>query len=497
MTQRYNIFGGPGTGKTRYLIQKFIELARILGPDRVAAVTYTRAAAQEFTQRAERALGLPPSTPRKPSLPYVGTIHSLCYRQLGRPKLVDDTNIREFAEQAEILPAENEHRLWDDPDESLTELALVRQLIATAQQRIIDYPQAFRLLPLQAQGQVDEHRLIGLALEYRNWKVRSRLLDFEDLLWRGSQQALPVQALLVDECQDNTPLLWSVLDAWAQNTKIFVCAGDPWQALYQYLGAEADTFRQRPGKWITLRTSHRLPHPSVEYAQKLLAEAGWDNDPLVRSWEGIGGVEREGGSRLFLARTHKLVKLFERRLIDEGLPFVHLQGRSPFETRAAQMYRLLEKLRLGSVIEAKQILGLLQKDTPWAPAFKARYQHDPEAPVDDAAFTHICGSAPQEAQAELPWADYLARVRDRFGSAGLLLKPKAALSTIHGAKGREADYVTLLRNWGRVPSEALADPRTGRGEACVAYVGVTRHRALLQLLDGGRGGMPYPFPERE
>jgi hypothetical protein len=67
----------------------------------------------------------------------------------------------------------------------------------------------------------------------------------------------------------------------------------------------------------------------------------------------------------------------------------------------------------------------------------------------------------------------------------------------NSAKGREADVVYLARDWGNLPSKNASTPgNPAKIEACTAYVGVTRHRSELHLVDLGKT-MVYPFPRNE
>lgn len=68
---------------------------------------------------------------------------------------------------------------------------------------------------------------------------------------------------------------------------------------------------------------------------------------------------------------------------------------------------------------------------------------------------------------------------------GQLPKPTVELSTIHRAKGREHDTVVCLSDWGKAPSDTLARGGVAAdGEHRCAYVGVTRARRRLLLVDG-------------
>lgn len=73
------LLAGPGTGKTRALTRRCCYLVDEKGvdPRQILALTFTRAAARELRERAERQLG-PHRTPR------VSTLHSYALQQLVR-----------------------------------------------------------------------------------------------------------------------------------------------------------------------------------------------------------------------------------------------------------------------------------------------------------------------------------------------------------------------------------------------------------------------------
>src|SRR5438105_8491399 len=100
MTRRISLYGAPGTGKTTRLTAQFVEAVRTLGPERVAATTFTRAAADELRVRASAALGLPNDIRAlRRMLPWVGTTHSLALRLADLPpgRVVDGKKLQDFA----------------------------------------------------------------------------------------------------------------------------------------------------------------------------------------------------------------------------------------------------------------------------------------------------------------------------------------------------------------------------------------------------------------
>jgi hypothetical protein len=99
MSRWINLEGRPGTGKSTFLTYMFEAAVAQHGPTKVASITFTRPAAEELRQRAGKILrlGTRSDTLRK-ALPYVGTIHSLCYHAIGCPKVINDKSLKEFSD---------------------------------------------------------------------------------------------------------------------------------------------------------------------------------------------------------------------------------------------------------------------------------------------------------------------------------------------------------------------------------------------------------------
>ena len=76
----HRIHGPPGTGKTTTLAHWVGKAAERFGSDAVLVSSFTRAAAVEI---ASRGLAVDKDN--------VGTLHALCYRALGRPKIAEDS----------------------------------------------------------------------------------------------------------------------------------------------------------------------------------------------------------------------------------------------------------------------------------------------------------------------------------------------------------------------------------------------------------------------
>jgi superfamily I DNA/RNA helicase len=443
------------------------------GPDRVAAITYTRSAAAELQARVAAHYG------RDVRLPYVNTIHSIAHALLGRPPLVDGRGGRfaEFAASLRLVPSpqlpsplEDSAPLWWAEVESSGELARFRTQLS--RQRHLLTPDA------------GTERFRYLADAYQRWKRREGLCDFEDLLEQGMRHALPVRALLCDEAQDNSALMWQVTEAWAEGCALSAWAADPHQALYAWIGADPELFVQRvragAGQLLPLGDSHRLTARAAAYAQQVLRRTGHaESAGVLGAWAGVGDGA-DDGSVLYLARTRRLLTPIIAMLEGRGEPWADLHGNSPLTTPAGRGFRVLTQLLEGDLVRREEVVDVVARA-----GGHLRRPLLPELVDAQQAAQHL--NMPLDVlRGRLPHAAYLYSVYRTSGLAGLVSPPTTQVSTIHGAKGREAATVYLLPSWGRLPAGALGYGAR-RAEGCVAYVAVTRHRHRLALHEAGTG----------
>ena len=505
------IYGPPGTGKTRELTALACKAAAQFGPDRIAALTYTRAAATELQERIVASLGLkPPDDPWKRKLalrgwlPWVGTIHSLCYRLIGRQPVIGPKDIADFVKaQGGTLSTdypdleEAEGYTWGEPGKDEVEQALA--LYAMARHRLAPIQSVYAGMAWGPEGpQVSPGRAERIAQAYRDFKHSQARIDFEDMLDLGRQCQLPVDILLADEVQDNSPLLWAVLDRWAEE-RLYVMAGDPYQAIYIFSGAVPGLFIEHPGTLVPLGNSRRLTADSAERAQRVLVEGGHREGEWLGSWTGVGSGEPADGTAFWLARTGRLLSGVARQLEDEGIPFGYLRGGGPLESKAAKAYRALVGLRRTGLIQMASLHALAEQlQRGWLPfGEKARLANlarsDPDTTWDQVMVERAWGAPVVDLHHGLPHGRYYEKVFRTWGLDAFSGRPATLIGTIHAAKGREADTVHLIESWGSLPYRAMLDSLDGaQSEACVAYVGLTRHRSQL-ILEPADEGSPYPF----
>lgn len=510
-TETRKIYGPPGTGKTRRLTEIAIKAAGAFGPERIAALTYTRTGAEELRVRIAAALGMqPPADPwqRKKffaqRLPFVGTIHSLSYRLIGyQRKVLDAKSLTAFIESQggrshvdyPDRAEDAEGYQWAEPGRDEVEAALA--VLSGARHRMLPIRQAYDVVPWGMDGPtVSVERAEYLAGQYEQFKKDTHKIDFEDMLELGRGMMLPVDIMLADEVQDNSKLLWSVLDSWSEGRHTFL-AGDPYQAIYIFSGAEPSLFIGHEGKLSHLGDSHRLDAPSAEYAQSILRAAGYTDAEWLGTWTGLAEPQMpERPSEFWLARTGRLVSQIRSDLEDAGTPFGYLNGGGPLQTKAADAYRTYLRLVQRGAVPAGAVAllgGQLEKG--WSihggkAYFDALARDDPEGMVSTGEVSQRLVSV-DDIPTALKHGEYFERVRARHGMQPFFEPPKTLIGTIHAAKGREADRVHLSESWGTLPYRALMNGQH-QAEACVAYVALTRHK-VARSFEIASEGYPYPW----
>jgi len=280
------ILAGAGSGKTRVLTRRIAYRSTTgrIDPRRVLALTFTRKAAGELTNRL-RSLGLRDSV-------VAGTFHSVAYAQLRNrwnernirpPELLD----RKVGFVSRLIP----RSLSVANRNKTSTLALdVVSEIEWAKARMVtpaDYPrraEAARRTPPVEVGVVAD-----IFERYEVDKRKKRLVDFDDLL---RLHARDIEAdgdyaaavrwrfrhLFVDEFQDVNPQQHALLMAWLGESRDLCVVGDPNQAIYAWNGADAsyinDFDRYFPGcELIQLRENYRSSPQILAAANTVLARS--------------------------------------------------------------------------------------------------------------------------------------------------------------------------------------------------------------------------------
>lgn len=500
--RQIKLYGPPGTGKTRELTALALRAVQLHGNDRVMATTFTRAAATELKERI--AQGCQCSLPsdawaRRRALdalfPWIGTTHSLALKLAGRQAVIGSKDLTDFSKalggKAMQLPDTDdlEGYVWQEGGRDAVETAL--SVFASSRHRMEPLRDAY----LRMRPSLDFEAVQRIVDAYEHFKGDVGKIDFEDMLIQGRADQAPVSVVLADEVQDNSPLLWSVLNEWAQ-ARDFVMAGDPYQAIYLFSGAQPGLFINHEGDLRRLGDSHRLTSDSARGAQNVLRGAGYEEGEWLGTWDGVGEGEGTVGDTFYLARTARLLHNVTEGFEAMGIPYGYIRGGGPLETKSADAFRTYMRLRQRGVMDVGSLIFLAQQmDANYLPPGEQKRIKalDPNMLLNEQEVSERWGIPNLS---KIPHAlkngEYLVRVHGREGPEPFVFGPHIRVGTIHSAKGREADTVHLITSWGTLPYQATLTQEGRAAEGCVAYVGVTRHRASLRL-EYVSEGTPYEF----
>jgi DNA helicase-2/ATP-dependent DNA helicase PcrA len=241
LTTPLAILAGAGSGKTRVLTRRIAWLAAegVIDPRHVLAVTFTRKAAGELSDRLER-LGVRRAVTS-------GTFHGLALAQLRR----------RWRDRGQAVPALLERKsrilaplLGGGPSVGAA-AAEVAGEIEWAKARLV-VPEGYEAA-VTAAGRATPRpagEIASLYDRYETEKARRGVIDFDDLLWRladaleGDAEFAAVirwrhRHLFVDEFQDVNPAQFRLIRLWLGDRRDLCVVGDDDQAVYGFTGADA------------------------------------------------------------------------------------------------------------------------------------------------------------------------------------------------------------------------------------------------------------------
>lgn len=487
------ILGPPGTGKTTTLLNIVDEeMARGTPPDRIAFVSFTRRAAKEAQTRACEKFRISSS-----DLPWFRTIHSLCFRWLGLRSsevLNEWRNLRTFAEWAGVVLTGR----WAE-DGSMQGYSQGDRVI-----HMIHVARA-RRLPLRQVYDEDDDDLPWSEVErvdrfLATYKMRTGLIDYagmlEEFIRLGTHPRLDV--LLVDEYQDLSCAQQAVVDVLSRDCRRVVVAGDDDQGIYRWAGADSESLVQMSGVVRVLGQSYRVPRVVQSLAQRIVEQirerrpkawAARDDEGVVERAEDIGAVDVGEGEVLMLARNSFI--LTEQIVPEMQRAGVHYAWgeHSAVSAETLRAIQIWEKLRSGgevTVEDAVHVYGYMSAGQGYI-----RGMRNIQSFINNDEWVNIImlkdragllrDSIWHEALDRLPGGEVSHILAARRRGERLLGPPRVRLSTIHSAKGGEADHVVLMTEMAR--RTAREAERLPDDEARVFYVAVTRARRRLTIVN--------------
>jgi DNA helicase II / ATP-dependent DNA helicase PcrA len=483
------IFGPPGAGKTTYLLNVVdAELENHVPSIKIGYFSFTRKAANEARDRAIKKF---PSLNAKTDFPYFRTLHSLAFHSLAvrSDDMMQAEHFKEFAAQAGIelnLSRDEELDFVKTDNPILNEINLARI-------KGLDLRQHYN----QSGLDIEWHHFEFVERSYRHYKNKRGLLDFTDLLELivAEPDRLPeLEVLIVDEAQDLSRLQWRMVEELSKKAKRTFIAGDDDQAVFTWAGADVNSFLSFNGKITVLDQSYRVPATVHRLADSIVQrirqrqEKEWkprDFDGEVRTYHRFEDVPVGQGQWLILASTNYLLNPVHEWLKSMGIIFER-NGVSSITDAVYNAVLNWERLRKGMSISYESVKTVYRYlDTEAVERGHKTFKHgDPTLLYSMPELQSKYGL-----KTDLIWhqaltkigedkRDYLISVLKRGNN--LSDTRRVRLSTIHGAKGGEADHVLLLMDLS--PKFAKEYAHNADNIHRLFYVGVTRAKKSLHLV---------------
>lgn len=351
------VLAGPGTGKTTVIISRIINLIKkkVVPPENILVVTFSRAAANEMRERYARLSGA--QSAREVNF---GTFHSIFYKLLRQymgyklEDLIDEKQkfnvVRNIVKRLGVGFAEDEEQL--------------RSIISDMEYVISTMSDATSCKP----SSCDSVRLKKIIEGYNEFKQNSGKYDYDDILndcfylLKKNSKILKetrerFKYILVDEFQDINTLQFETIKLIAEPLNNIFIVGDDDQSIYGFRGAAPDILLNFEKLYpecrrLFLRNNYRttgnilasalsvINNNHNRYSKELEAMNGKGSLPVTLEAEDfeqeagaiasrIGQISRNGrkfSDFAVIYRTNLQSRAVIDAFMDAGIPFVTLDG---------------------------------------------------------------------------------------------------------------------------------------------------------------------------
>lgn len=506
------LFGGPGTGKTSSVLKDMEKkIASGIPLEEIAYLSFSTTAREEAVDRC-RAM-IPGLSKDSPKLEWFRTIHGACFRErsLQHDQTMVTKDWLQFGKDWSI-------KFSDDFNDTIMPDGLPRgwgqskgnqliNIIQYASARCIDLysDECRKVWPVEFHDKWVE--LMVKRLEA--WLKDNNKITFSGQLERYDKEGkpLPIRVLYLDEAQDLSQRQWRVVHKmWSECDEAYM-AGDDDQSIYSFIGADPQGFYHHPcDEKIILTRTWRLPAPIWEYAKKIISEV------KEREVKDIVPGDHPGDIRwvnqtvqdfldehiskmtdvLVVAPNNHYLYTLKKHLEGRGVNYV-FKDEAITGTRTAKIFHAYHRMFfLKEMIPAKKAAQVLTLFNPQEAAkMRDRGRRAKELVGKDEMMKH----GVEEKNGD-DSCDYLVRskfagkdasrnraclhmIRRNKAIDSILEPPTVRLTTIHNAKGREADTVLFITDCSRATRESFDEKPDD--ERRLAYVAITRAKRALYI----------------
>jgi superfamily I DNA/RNA helicase len=466
------VISGPGSGKTRVLVERYLRMRMRGIPDRdILNLTFTNAAATEMVER----VGL------LNSAEVFRTFHSFCLQLLKQER-----TYLPFPTCPAIIPVRGEQYLL------MKDLLKAYQAIKSyhALNDLIGEWKAGNMSPEQVlEEQYTQGEGYFYALAYRDYEAKQReqgWLDFDNLVKEtvklleandGVRERNKRKYIAVDECQDTDTTQFTLLRL-LYSGNIFV-VGDENQLIYEWRSAQAGNLsnfaRTFPGaKTLYLGQNYRSTQRLVDFFKRIIpVDNGLASHLVSMRSEGVAPrfisylTEDEEANEVLndindrgiveesaiLARTNRQLQLIQRRAMSRNIKAEILGKKNVWQENEVKHLIELTKEQIMDPRPAAVLMTSLIKEHNLVYRYgntKGGMDKDPIENLND--IVRMAGRKSKSTGQPLTIVQFLEWLRKITHMRHTKTEPILTLSTVHQAKGREWKYVYVVgANQGTMP----------------------------------------------
>jgi superfamily I DNA/RNA helicase len=495
------IYGPPGTGKTTKLLTIIEEaIADGVNPERIAFLSFTRKAAQEAIDRASLKFNLD-----QKHFPHFRTLHSLAFRWVGMRSedVMKPADMRFLAKKLGIVFKKEEKINIEDGDMftvGSSDGDKYFHIMNIARLKQTDYMYEFDKF-----GDISLFRsyMPRVVQAYKDYKKANLKVDFTDMLLQFLEQGTgpDLDLLIVDEAQDLVPIQWRMVKkCLLPNSKKAYYAGDDDQCIFNWTGANVHNFLNCAKESIVLNQSYRVPYSIWSLARGIINKVETrkkkeykpkDEDGSVSYYFDVMDINFNEGEWYVLARTNRILSIVSEKLQNEGYLFWREGSGWSVSEDIINSIEVWLQLCKDQSLKVKQWVEFSKKTK------KGIIGHGGKRKIEslDSERTYTLEDLLKSEighllnlKKEMMWYDviqmtdqqriYITSARRR-GEFILTKKPRIRISTIHKAKGGEADNVALMLDCPKI----IKEKGDADSEHRVFYVGATRARKSLHIVE--------------
>ena len=486
--------GPPGTGKTTTLlnlVDEFIQQG--IRPRQIGYFSFTKKAAKEAATRAAEKFELDIDN----DLENFRTLHSYAFKMLGmtKEKMMSNSDYKEFGEKCNLPIKTAKYSTDDGTFNSDNEYLTIINTARVKRMDLLDYYDSRKNIL-----DIERDTLYLISEELKRYKEEKGLNDFTDLLEKFIEKELEsnFEVLFIDEAQDLSLLQWDMVRQIWKNAKKTYIAGDDDQAIFKWAGADVDHFislKEEVDNIKTLNQSYRIPGgPIHELSQKIISKVqnryNKEYKPrleigILKRYSDVTQVDMSEGNWLVLSTANHFLDDVKELCELRGW-YYQYKGQNSIKLKLLLALQNWESWRKGSLlthIEIKNIYEYL--GTNVADGFRTGKLFHSEEKYTLKECMEKYGLLTDKVWYEsfegldMITENYIRNMR--ANGEQINKNPRIIMSTIHGAKGGEAEKVLLLQDITSAAMETFQDDPDELHR--LFYTGTTRSKKELHIVD--------------